>query len=321
MASPLGRVLAAMSRGALLGARGELDAAAERCAHAVRLTEGWPASSWIPGYAALVDGMTREHLAPDWPATAEHAWALSRRHDLTVWDELTHAAHASYAFARGGPRARAQEILDDVVARMRALQPLQGWVQAILNIAAAAAWELRDAAAAEHLLAWLEPLAGESDHYMLCTPLTIARLLTVTDRFEQAAPSFARARALTEQRGQRPLRAIVDHDEAVARRWRGQPGADALTARAKAQFAQLGMTEWSRRLARREPAAPDLPDGLTRREAEILRLVAAGSTNRQIASQLVLSVHTVERHVQNAYRKIDAHNRADATAYALRALL
>jgi DNA-binding NarL/FixJ family response regulator len=65
----------------------------------------------------------------------------------------------------------------------------------------------------------------------------------------------------------------------------------------------------------------ELPDGLTPREAEILRLVAGGRTNKEIAASLVLSVHTVERHVQNAYRKISVRNRADATAYVLRAEL
>ena len=59
-------------------------------------------------------------------------------------------------------------------------------------------------------------------------------------------------------------------------------------------------------------------DGLSRREVEVLRLVAAGESNAAIARRLGLSPHTVERHVANIYRKIDARGRADATAYALR---
>ena len=59
-------------------------------------------------------------------------------------------------------------------------------------------------------------------------------------------------------------------------------------------------------------------EGLSRREVEVLRLVAAGESNRQIARRLDLSPHTVERHVANVYRKIGARGRADATAYALR---
>jgi DNA-binding CsgD family transcriptional regulator len=60
------------------------------------------------------------------------------------------------------------------------------------------------------------------------------------------------------------------------------------------------------------------PDGLSPRELEVLRLVAAGESNAQIARRLGLSTHTVERHVANLYRKIGARGRADATAYALR---
>jgi len=60
------------------------------------------------------------------------------------------------------------------------------------------------------------------------------------------------------------------------------------------------------------------PDGLTQRELEVLTLVAAGESNAQIARALGLSIHTVERHVANLYRKIGARGRADATAYAVR---
>ena len=60
-------------------------------------------------------------------------------------------------------------------------------------------------------------------------------------------------------------------------------------------------------------------DGLTLREVEVLGLLAAGNTNQEIAAELVLSVHTVERHLQNAYRKVGARNRADAAAYIVRA--
>ena len=65
-------------------------------------------------------------------------------------------------------------------------------------------------------------------------------------------------------------------------------------------------------------AAPTATMGLTPREAEVLRLLAAGRSNQQIAQALFLSPRTVQRHVANAYLKIGAHNKADATAYALR---
>ena len=58
--------------------------------------------------------------------------------------------------------------------------------------------------------------------------------------------------------------------------------------------------------------------GLTEREWDVLRLLATGAANKQIARELHISVHTVERHVVNLYAKIDVSNRAAATAFALR---
>jgi LuxR family transcriptional regulator, maltose regulon positive regulatory protein len=60
------------------------------------------------------------------------------------------------------------------------------------------------------------------------------------------------------------------------------------------------------------------PDGLTAREAEVLGLLTSGHANLEIAAKLVVSVHTVERHLQNAYRKIGVRNRAEAAAYMAR---
>ena len=60
-----------------------------------------------------------------------------------------------------------------------------------------------------------------------------------------------------------------------------------------------------------------LPGGLTSRQAEILGLVSAGLSNRDIAARLVLSAGTVERHLANVYRKIGVNNRVGATRYAL----
>ena len=58
---------------------------------------------------------------------------------------------------------------------------------------------------------------------------------------------------------------------------------------------------------------------LTRRETEVLRLIAVGLSNREIASSLVLSEHTVHRHVANILRKLTQSSRAAAAAQATRA--
>ena len=73
-------------------------------------------------------------------------------------------------------------------------------------------------------------------------------------------------------------------------------------------------------VAGKSPAssATATPDAVTARELDVLRLLAAGDSNAEIAGRLGITVHTVERHAANLYRKIGARGRADATAYALR---
>lgn len=82
---------------------------------------------------------------------------------------------------------------------------------------------------------------------------------------------------------------------------------------ARATFKLLGA---SVDLARIGSIAPAESSVLTQRECQVLRLVAAGRTNREIAAELVISEHTVSRHLQNMYMKLGVTSRAAATAYA-----
>ena len=63
---------------------------------------------------------------------------------------------------------------------------------------------------------------------------------------------------------------------------------------------------------------PDYPSALTRREVEVIRLVAAGRTDREIAEELIITVRTASTHVRNILNKIGAANRAEAATYATR---
>src|SRR5262249_17512063 len=83
--------------------------------------------------------------------------------------------------------------------------------------------------------------------------LALARLCTLTGRWDEAADWFSRARTVLEEQGARPLRAITDFDEALMFQGRGAPGdrerAHALLERARAQFEDIGMSGWLRRAA------------------------------------------------------------------------
>ncbi len=85
-------------------------------------------------------------------------------------------------------------------------------------------------------------------------------------------------------------------------------------------FEQLGATaDLEAAVAMSGPRAPrGAPTGLSPRELQVLRLVASGGTNREIAGAMTLSEHTVRRHLQNIYAKLDLPSRSAATAYAFK---
>ena len=148
---------------------------------------------------------------------------------------------------------------------------------------------------------------------------------------EQAAIQFERAiellrevgapfeRLESERRAAAALLAAGRREEAVqrlvgayriARRLRARPSVQALAA----SLAELG-EQADRRLSRLQ--AEQLGhEGLTRRELDVLRLLAVGRTNREIADELFVSPRTVDMHVRNLLRKLDCRSRADAARRA-----
>jgi non-specific serine/threonine protein kinase len=149
-----------------------------------------------------------------------------------------------------------------------------------------------------------------------------------------AAAGLRRASGWTEgpRWGRAAARARRDADIAAARA--ALPGAEAARIWDRAEGQDTSLDE-AVSLARREvagapesppagaaPGGPDrtaLPRGLTNREAEVLRHVAAGETDRQIAAALLVTEATVGRHLANIYAKLGVASRAAATAFALRA--
>ncbi|HME05360.1 MAG TPA: LuxR C-terminal-related transcriptional regulator, partial [Solirubrobacteraceae bacterium] len=97
--------------------------------------------------------------------------------------------------------------------------------------------------------------------------------------------------------------------------------AGALLAEADQRAATIGMGALRKRIAKlgTPPSAPaGLPDGISAREAQILRLVARGLSNREIGAELAISEHTAANHVRSILRKTGCANRTEATSYAHR---
>ena len=98
--------------------------------------------------------------------------------------------------------------------------------------------------------------------------------------------------------------------------WLGDRGA---VVRTVARFLDEGpIDSVDERSEATSPRPPATGSPLSDREAEILRLVADGLTNAQIAERLIVSTHTVHRHVANIRRKLDQPSRAAAATYAVR---
>jgi predicted ATPase/DNA-binding CsgD family transcriptional regulator len=132
-------------------------------------------------------------------------------------------------------------------------------------------------------------------------PVMAARLLGAAESLRERAgaawPAFVHADS--ERSAARARRALGD--ERFDAEWAGGRAMDA---------AEIVV------LTRSRP--PDHPAGLTAREVEVLRLIAAGLTDAQVADRLVLSVRTVHSHVRSIYRKLGVSSRTAATGYAFR---
>ena len=305
-------------RATFWASRGEFPRALEAIEQARRLAEDAPSrrTNWALAYVDLVADLTLMHLERDRRRGEEMRLLAANG---PTWWRILYAAMAAQTFVRAGVPDDARELLGDLLPLVVATEPEDATQNGCVAFAGQAIWELADTELAERLVPAAIALvdARVGDWYMTSNDLTVARLASLLGRWRQAGEHFKRARIRLANQQLRPLLAIADYDEALARRAEGRADAAALLASAKARLARLGMHGWTG-LAHPRRANGKLPAGLTDREAEVLKLVSAGLTNNAIAGQLVVSVHTVERHLQNAYRKIGAHNRADAAAFTIR---
>jgi DNA-binding NarL/FixJ family response regulator len=189
--------------------------------------------------------------------------------------------------------------------------------------------ESGDAAGARTCAASLAQLATDAgqDEAMSALAHALGETALLDGSPEQAADQFARALALlqnldlpfdrseSQRRAAAALIALGRREEAVehlvaAHRTARRLGARPLVARLTGTLAVLG--ERAERRLGRGAVAQAANGGLTRREVEVVRLVAMGHTNREIARELFLSPRTVEMHVGSILAKLDCRSRADA---------
>ncbi len=159
---------------------------------------------------------------------------------------------------------------------------------------------------------------GAADRYLGLLAATLGEHERAVEHFEQALAVNRAMHATTwvahtVHAYGRTLRMRGRRDDAVH--------ASALLSEAATLAERIGMPVLlarARALGARLERARTSPDDLSRRELDILRLVAAGHSNREIGAELCISEHTVANHVRSILRKTGAANRTDAAGYAFR---
>jgi predicted ATPase/DNA-binding CsgD family transcriptional regulator len=243
-------------------------------------------------------------------ARLQESLAVARRHGAR--DIAARASQGlGYLALADGDLERAAELLEQSLAEFRELGDRWWALRGVCALGHVAARRGAHAAARLQFEQGLETARelGDSMLEAACVeglagahgPVLAARLLGAAESLRERAgaawPAFVSADS--ESSADRVRRALGD----------GRFGAEWARGRA------MGAAEI---LGRAHSPPPGNPSGLTVREAEVLRLVAGGLTDAQVAERLVLSVRTVHSHVRSIYRKIGVSSRSAATGFALR---
>lgn len=323
---------------------GDLDRAAEWTDATLRWAEAHP--------FAIFPGICRVHRA----VVLKRRGSLvdAEREAARACEELlaTHLGNSAAAFAEMGDICRrlgeldrsqvaferAQELSGRPCGGLALLRLAQGRVDAALSVVTGC---LRERAASRLARADLLPvlvhvaiaagdLVAASDALVeleeiaisFGTPALAASVRSTRGRLELAKGETDAAVSTLQDAVDRWHDLAVPYEVATARTLLGQAlretgdetGARAAFEAATRLFEQIGAHLDAKQVD--DDSAPPAPAGLTDREVEVLRLIAAGMTNNEIASELFLSVKTVSRHLSNIFTKIGVSSRSAATAYA-----
>jgi predicted ATPase/DNA-binding NarL/FixJ family response regulator len=223
-----------------------------------------------------------------------------------------------------GDLPRARELFEQALIIKRQLGDHQALALGLANLAdlliRSSQWE-----AADRPLAEAAGLAADLGNPQLIGTVRCnqGNLAAKRRRWAEAAVHYAAAAAAYQEAGHAhdAVEAMIGLGRAAYRLGRPDDAARHLRA---AEAVAVGIAN-PMRLAEARAALAEigeattgaLPDGLTARQAEVLRLLAAGMSNKQIAAQLYLSPATVERHLATVYRRLGLGGRVEATRYAL----
>jgi DNA-binding CsgD family transcriptional regulator len=161
-----------------------------------------------------------------------------------------------------------------------------------------------------------------------CVSRYLGMLAATMAQWDAAEQHFEDALVMNARIGARPWLAHTQHQYALMLLARNQPGdhekAVTLLHKALTTARELGMSGLEVRVASRidQPAVPALAvpsylDDLSQREIDVLRLIVAGKSNRDIADTLYISLSTVASHVRHILTKTNTTNRTEAAAYAI----
>lgn len=290
-------------------------------AHAMYTTQIWNIRLWQGRLAELL---------PDWERYCEYYSAIP------AW-----RARLAWMYAELGLMAEARRELERLTADGAVALPREmHWLAGITFLVQTCA-HLGDTTHAQALYDLLQPYAGynvRSGGYpvsLACfgsASRLLGMLAAMLGRRQAATRHFEEAIAMNTRMGAWPWVAHTQHAYAAMllsdHAHSDLPRARALLEQGIAHYDRLGMEHFAA-AARGLLPVPRLavaamprayPDHLTPREVDVVRLIAAGHSNREIADQLVLSERTVERHIANIYEKLALHGksaRAALTAYAL----
>ncbi|MFQ6026272.1 MAG: helix-turn-helix transcriptional regulator [Dehalococcoidia bacterium] len=174
-------------------------------------------------------------------------------------------------------------------------------------------------------------LKSDSGRILMDSTIVVDRVIGLLAQtmgnLDQAAAHFEDALDFCRQAGYRPEVAWTCHDYADTLLQRNSSAdrarAMSLLAESLSICQELGMRPLMQRVVSLQDRpgsppvkAPAYPNGLTQREVEVLRLLSAGKTDREIAEELFVSVRTVGGHVSNILKKTNSANRTEAAAYA-----